>query len=122
MSELANLFDDSVLALTDEGSGRVSELQRESGELKKQVQDLEMLFVFVRKLLDANAEVCFLAGADFASTQASERLFSAEKTVSSLLEKVQLLELELARAQQSHIDKTAKVLEAMEKETTEKAQ
>ncbi len=73
-AELANLFEDSLLALTEEGEKRAAALQRKAAELKKKVHDLEMLFAFVKKLMDANAEVCFLAGAHFASTQVASTL------------------------------------------------
>ena len=57
LGELCNLFEDSVIALTEEGGSRVTELQRRASELKKQVRDMEMLFNFLKKLMDANAEV-----------------------------------------------------------------
>ena len=38
-------------------------------ENKRQVSDLEILFHFAKKLLEANAEVAFASGADFISTQ-----------------------------------------------------
>ncbi len=45
-SELANLYDDSLLALTEEGQSRASALQARTAELKKKVRKL-MLEVYV---------------------------------------------------------------------------
>ncbi len=95
-SELASLLEDSsagavaALALTGEGEDRAAQLRGEASRLREKIRELvgrkgkgncmlyvliffvqEMLFSFVRKLMDANAEVCFLAGAQFASTQVS---------------------------------------------------
>ena len=110
IGELISIYENSVTALTEEGAERVSQLKQLCNENKKLINDMNMLFHFVKKLMEANAEVCFLAGAEFSSTQASERLYSAQKTVSDLYDKSKLMELELAKAQQSHIDKTGRVL------------
>jgi len=137
LAELANLYEDSVLALTEEGGQRVAALQAQAETEGKRLRDLELLFTFIRKLLDANAEVCFLTGAEFASTQvihrlrfasqtdafppaqASERIRAAETTVHTLFNRTKLMELDLARAKQSHIEKcgrvAADVLDANEK-------
>jgi hypothetical protein len=64
----------------------------------------------MKKLMDSNAEVCFLVGADFASKQASERLHSAQGTVQQLFDRARLLEVELAEAQRGHIERTERLL------------
>lgn len=111
-SELANLYEASVSAsLTEEGDLRVGQLRLKCSELKQTLADLEMLSHFVKKLGDANAEVCFLAGAEFASVQASERLLSAMRTVTELFEKARLLELDLVMAQQKHIEAASRTLD-----------
>ena len=94
------------------------ELRTLCKDLKASLSDLEIMSHFVRKLLDANAEVCFLAGAEFASLQASERLQSAQRTLSELFERVKKAELDLATAHQTHIgnvERAVKVLEERKK-------
>ena len=94
------------------------ELRTRCKDLRGSLSDLEIMSHFVRKLLDANAEVCFLAGAEFASLQTSERLQSAQRTLSELFERVKKAELDLASAHQTHIgnvDRAVKVLEEMRK-------
>ncbi len=122
MAELANLYEDGVAALTDDGAQTVMELRARSAELKKTVADLELLSHFVKKLLEANAEACFLAGADFASVQASERLQSAGRALEALFEKSKAAEMDLVRAHQVHIgnvDRAIKTLEDRKKEKEE---
>ena len=94
------------------------ELRTRCKDLRASLSDLEIMSHFVKKLLDANAEVCFLAGAEFASLQASERLQSAQKTLSELFERVKKAELDLATAHQAHIgnvERAVKVLEERRK-------
>ena len=105
-------------ALTDEGGMKVVELRARCKALKGTLSDLEIMSHFVRKLQDANAEVCFLAGAEFASLQASERLQSAQRVLAELFERVRTAETDLAAAHQTHIgnvDRAVKVLEARKK-------
>ena len=114
----SSLYEDSVQALTDQGGEKVVELRTRCKDLRASLSDLEIMSHFVRKLLDANAEVCFLAGAEFASLQASERLQAAQRTLSELFERVKKAELDLATAHQAHIgnvERAVKVLEERKK-------
>lgn len=107
ISELANLFESSVttgFALTEAGHHRVVELQEDIRDSRKSVSDLEMLFHFVKKLLEANAEVAFIAGAETVSVQSSERLFSFTQHVEKLTSQVKTLEMDLVKVQQRHIE------------------
>ena len=109
--ELIQLYVDTVSPnsyLPIDWQERMVELQRDLSELKSQMSELEMLFQFVKKLLELNAEVAFLGGAEFVSTQASERLFSITNAGSSLIDKVHSLDLELAAAKAVHIEKSNK--------------
>ena len=90
------------------------ELRTRCKELRASLSDLEIMSHFVRKLLDANAEVCFLAGAEFASLQASERLQSAQRSLSTLFEGVKKAELDLAAAHQTHIGNVERALKVLE--------
>ena len=109
--ELIQLYVDTVSPnsyLPIDWQERMVELQRDLSELKSQMSELEMLFQFVKKLLELNAEVAFLGGAEFVSTQASERLFSITNAGSSLIDKIHSLDLELAAAKAVHIEKSNK--------------
>ena len=55
-------------------------------------------------------------GAEFASTEASRQLLTAEQTVQDLFNKTKLAELDLTKAQQSHIEKSARIMKQLEEE------
>lgn len=74
---------------------------------KKEILDLELLFEYVKKLMDANAEVNFLTGSEFSSLQTSERIHAASEHLKKQLEALSLAELDLAAAHKSHIEKLA---------------
>lgn len=116
LKDMINLYQDSVIALTDEGNQRLVLLKEKAKSLKKAVYDMEMMGHFVKKLMHANAEMCFLAGAEFVSVQASERSVQGEKLIQGLLEEVKLLELDVAKAQAGHIEKSGRILDQMVEE------
>ena len=60
---------------------RVIYLKSRCGGLRNTANDQELLFHFVEKLFDSSAEVCFLAGAEYASKQASQRIAAAKENV-----------------------------------------
>lgn len=119
LSETANLLEESVLALTEAGSERLVELKARGSHLRKQVNDQELMLHYVRKSVDASAELCFLAGAEFASAQVSEKLRAAEVALEALLERVRLLELDVAKAHSAHIDKVGRAKKVLERQTEE---
>jgi len=120
-NELANLYELSAqYSLNHVGEDRMLQLRKTISDKKKEMSDLEMLFQYTRKLMDANAEVSFLVKEDFASKQTSEQIHSATRHVEEKLEAVQLAELDLTRAHTMHIEKLTKNLErAEEKEDME---
>jgi hypothetical protein len=108
-NELANLYEmssNSKYSLTVAGEDRMMELQHIMAQKKKELNDLDLMFQYVKKLMDANAELNFLVGEEFASTQASDRIHSAIEHIKVQLDRVQLSELDLIAAKQLHIDKT----------------
>ena len=108
-AELANLYEiSSQYELTIAGEDRTFELRKAVNEKRKELQDLELLFAYVKKLMDANSEVTFLLNAEYASTQTSQNIHNATKYVEEKFNSVRLLELELAQAQKVHIEKMAK--------------
>ena len=120
LKDMINLYQDSVIALTDEGNQRLVSLKEKAKSLQKAVRDVEMMGHFVKKLMHANAEMCFLAGAEFVSIQASERSVQGENVIQGLLEEVKLLELDVAKAQAGHIEKSGRILEQINKENETK--
>jgi hypothetical protein len=102
--------------VTEEVHQELVALNRRRSETKKVLSDLEMLFRFVRKLMDSNAEVCFLVGADFSSVQVSERIAAAESYVTKLFESARNHEETLSRAQQAHITFTANSAQKVEEQ------
>ena len=63
---------------------RVQYLKTRCGGLRNTAHDQELLFHFVEKLFESSAEVCFLAGAEYASVQASQRITTAKETVKGI--------------------------------------
>ncbi|GFN76313.1 diablo homolog, mitochondrial-like [Plakobranchus ocellatus] len=59
----------------------IVETRHEINKVKQRKEDLHLLFASVEKLADATAEVAFAAGAEYASTSAGERLYSAQREV-----------------------------------------
>jgi hypothetical protein len=90
------------------------ELRTRCNTLKKSVTDLELMSHFVGKLMSANAEVCFLAGAEFASYQASDRQQSAFKALTELFDKVKVAELDLSGAHRTHIGNVERAIKVLE--------
>lgn len=87
---------------------RFMSLQKDSDDLKKIVNDLEITSQFAKKLLDLNAEVSYIGQAEFVSNQASERSYSIEKYIANLIQELRLKEYDLAKAKCGHIERTKK--------------
>ena len=96
---------DTLLYMGDEFNVKFVALQNEAETLKKTANELEITCHFAKKLLDLNAEVSFIGGAEFVSTQASERVFSIEKYVQKLIADIRLKEIDLTKAKTKHIEK-----------------
>ena len=107
--ELATLYEiSSQYQLTAAGEDRTFDLRKAVSDKRKELQDLELIFAYVKKLMDANSEVTFLLDAKYASTQASQQIHDATKYVEEKLNSVRHLELDLAQAQKVHIEKMSK--------------
>ena len=94
--------------MDDEFQIRYMSLQKDSEELKKTVNDLEITSQFAKKLLDLNAEVSYIGRAEFVSNQASERSYSIEKYIANLMQEIRLKEYDLAKAKCRHIERSKK--------------
>ena len=108
LAELATIYEetspDTILYMNDEFQMRFVSLQKDADDLKKTINELEITSQFAKRLLDLNAEVSYIGGAEFISNQASERSISIERYISRLFENVRLKEYELAKAKTIHIE------------------
>ena len=118
LAELATIYEetspDTILYMNDEFQMRFVSLQKDADDLKKTINELEITSQFAKRLLDLNAEVSYIGGAEFISNQASERSISIERYISRLFENVRLKEYELAKAKTSHIERLKKSNEDQE--------
>ena len=94
--------------MDDDFQMKFVELQKEADSLKKIVNELEITSQFAKRLLDLNAQVSYIGGAEFISNQASERVFSIEKYVAKIVEDLRLTEYDLAKAKSKHIERSTK--------------
>ena len=110
LAELTTIYEetapDTILYMDDDFQMRFVALQKEADDLKKAINELEITSQFAKRLLDLNAEVSYIGGAEFISSQASERSLSIEKYIRRLFENARLQEHELAKAKVSHIEKS----------------
>lgn len=125
LAELTTIYEetspDTLLFMGDDFQMKFVELQKEADSLKKIVNELEITSQFSKKLLDLNAEVSYIGGAEFVSNQASERVFSIEKYVAKLIEGLRLKEYDLAKAKSNHIGRSTKASTPIDKSSnTEK--
>ena len=115
MAELTTIYEetspDTILFMDDDFQMRFVSLQKDADELKKVVNELEITSQFAKRLVDLNAEVSYIGGAEFISNQASERVFSIERQVAKLTEGLRLKEYDLARAKCGHIERSTKLTE-----------
>ena len=105
VDELIRFYQDTSVRAVD-AEERAVELQTDVRQLKEQIGELEMLLEFTKKLLELNAEVSFLGGAEFVSTQASERLHSVSSAGAKLITSVHQRDQDLAAAKAQHIRRT----------------
>ena len=115
MAELTTIYEetspDTILFMDDDFQMRFVSLQKDADELKKVVNELEITSQFAKRLVDLNAEVSYIGGAEFISNQASERVYSIERQVAKLTEGLRLKEYDLARAKCGHIERSKKLTE-----------
>ena len=106
-NELADLYELSSgqYQLTDAGEARIVTLRNEIKAFTKQLSELELMLEYVKKLMDANSEVCFLVGERFASEQASQKIHNATEHIKTKLEAVKRAEIDLIEAHTAHIAK-----------------
>ena len=119
-NELADLYELSggQYQLTDAGEARIVTLRNEIKVYTKQLSDLELMFEYIRKLMDSNSEVCFLVGERFASEQASLKIHNACEHIKSKLDAVKRAEIDLIEAHTAHIaNQTQSSTESDEGET-----
>ncbi|XP_023344544.1 uncharacterized protein LOC111713825 isoform X2 [Eurytemora carolleeae] len=98
MEELAAIYDLTAdklpLAFTR------YKLQSERDEL----QALILMFEYSKKLMESSIETSFLAGAEQASTHASQYLHTAQSTVEKELRRTKSIEISLRLAEKYHIE------------------
>jgi hypothetical protein len=109
-NELANLYEMSAqyYSLTESGEDRIVELRQIVKEKRAELRDLEVLFQYAKKLLDANAEIAFLVGEEFCSTNTSQAINAATNHIEQKMIGVKMAELDLIEAHKIHIEKTGK--------------
>lgn len=106
IKELANLYELSgQYSLTEKGQDRIFELRKTVKEKQSELRDLELLFHYAKKLLDANSEITFLVGEEFSSTHTSQTIHAATSHIEKKITEVKLAELDLLQAQKLHIEK-----------------
>ncbi|RUS87228.1 hypothetical protein EGW08_004980, partial [Elysia chlorotica] len=99
----------------------IVQTRHEINKVKQRKEDLRLLFSSVEKLADATAEVAFAAGAEYASTSAGERLYSAQKEVRRVQTESAKVEQRLHEAQARSVEMLSQHEEQRqaESETTE---
>ena len=104
--ELANLYEMSSgqYTLSEAGENKIMTLRQEIDTQKQYLNELELLFEYTKKLMDSNAEVCYLLSEEHASTQASQKIHSASEHVSKVLNAIKAADLDLIVAQKTHIE------------------
>ena len=123
MAELTTIYEETtpetILFMDDDFQMNFVSLQKRMDELKKIVNDLEITSQFSKRLLDLNAEVSYIGGAEFVSIQASERVYSIEKHVANLLKGLRQKEYELAKAKSGHIERSKKSIPEAQSEKSQ---
>ena len=94
--------------VTYEWSHRIVELRQIVKEKRAELRDLEVLFQYAKKLLDANSEIAFLVGEEFCSTNTSQTINAATNHIEQKMIGVKMAELDLIEAHKIHIEKTGK--------------
>ena len=106
IKELANLYELSgQYSLTEKEQDRIFELRKTVKEKQKELRDLELLFHYAKKLLDANSEITFLVGEEFSSAHTAQTIHAANSHIEKKITEVKLAELDLLQAQKLHIEK-----------------
>ena len=119
-NELANLYELSAqYSLTPAGEDRMVELRKLVNKKESELKDLELLFQYAKKLLDANSEVTFLVGEEFCSTHTSQTIYAATSHIDQKMIEVKLAQLDLVEAHKIHIEKIGKLMKEGEKETND---
>ena len=108
----------SQYALTEAGEDKIIQLRQEILQNKNQISDLELLFEYIKKMMDSNSEVCFLVGEEHCSKQASQKIHTATEYVKSKFDAVKLADIDLINAQKGHIEKTKLMDDDSEEYTT----
>lgn len=72
--------------------------------------------------MDANAEVCFLTGADFESLRASDMVRAAGESVTRLFDEARAVNAELTTAKCSHIEKTGRAMDKLREQQCKEQQ
>ena len=104
--ELANLYEmSSQYQLTVAGEDRTLQLRLLIKERRQELQDLELVFAYVKKLMEANCEVSFLLNAESTSTLTNQQIHSATKHIEEKFNSIRLTDLDLAQAHKIHIEK-----------------
>lgn len=108
MQELTTIYEMSAgglpLALTSQDLYEAMlRLRLKVKTERQQLSDLRLLWEYARKLMEASAETSFLAGAEYCSVEASERLASAQRHVDQELGAAAQLEAALRHGEQAHI-------------------
>ena len=104
--ELANLYEMSSgqYTLSEAGENKIMTLRQEIDTQKQYLKELELLFEYTKKLMDSNAEVCFLLSEEYTSTQASQKIHTACEHITKVLEATKSADLDLICAQKTHIE------------------